>query len=196
MIGFGALGGYLAPTFVVFTTLRFLVGIGTAGIMMCSFVLTSEVVGPSVRGFCGNLFQVRNNMAAIYCYFYVANPKKMNFQVAFSVGIMAYAGLAYFIQTDWRMLSLACSLVGLPIIVAITVFIPESPRWLYANGKSEDGLKVLKRLATTRSEKGLEIKISVSPAEGGQCGEMIHMLRVKPLLVVIQVFSWLEHRCI
>ena len=105
---------------------------------------------------------------------------------------MGYAGLAYLIQTDWRLLSLACSLVGLPIVVGIAVFIPESPRWLYANGKSGEGLKVLKRLAR-KSTKDLEIDISVIPAVEGRSGGMIDMIRAKPLMVTIQIFSWLKH---
>ena len=64
---------------------------------------------------------------------------------------MVYAGLGYLIQTDWRMLSVACSLVGFPIL-AIFLVIPESPRWLFANGKSEDGLKVLKRLTRSTND--------------------------------------------
>ena len=84
---------------------------------------------------------------------------------------------------------MACSFVGLPI-VAIFMIIPESPRWLFANGRSEDGLKVLKRLS--RSSNDLQVEISVSPAANeGHCGQMIEMIRSKPLMVAIQVFSWL-----
>ena len=75
MIGFGALGAYLAPTFVIFAGLRFLVGIGSAGITMCSFVLLSEIVGPSVRGFCGTLCQVGNNYCKIWVIVCVVQRK-------------------------------------------------------------------------------------------------------------------------
>ena len=58
-IAFGAFGACFAPTFGLFAESRFLAGIGTSGIVICSFVLMTEIVGPSARGFCGALFQVK-----------------------------------------------------------------------------------------------------------------------------------------
>lgn len=57
-IAFGAVGSCLAPTFAFFAASRFSAGVGVSGILICSFVLISEIVGPSARGFCGTLFQV------------------------------------------------------------------------------------------------------------------------------------------
>ena len=47
--------------------------------------------------------------------------------------------------------------------------------------------------AYVKYSAGLQVDISVSPAaKQGRCGEIIEMMRSKPLMVAIQVFSWLK----
>ena len=111
---------------------------------------------------------------------------------------MGYVGLAYLIHNDWRMLSLACALVGLSLVTA-AAFVPESPRWLYANDKAELGLTVLKRLTKT-SDSDLQIlptrrpSVRLNGSVSSNTGRitMFTMFRVKPMMVVTQVFSWYE----
>ena len=99
---------------------------------------------------------------------------------------MGCSGLAYLIQNDWRMLSLASALLGVSL-VAVAVFAPESPRWLYAKGKGEDGMRILQRI--TRSKSECEVAVPTQDEERN-CGQIVQVLRVKPLMVIIQVVSW------
>lgn len=57
LIIFG-LGVPFSPNYQVFTLLRFLLGMATAGTMVVSFVLVMESVGPRYREVTGCLFQI------------------------------------------------------------------------------------------------------------------------------------------
>ena len=113
-----------------------------------------------------------------------------NLQAVASVGVMAFAGLAYLMQTDWRMLSLVSSLFGLPLL-AVAAFMPESARWLYVNGRDEEGWKTL-RMLTRRSSSKEDVKIKVNSAAEGGWGQAMDMIRLKPGMVSILAFSWYE----
>lgn len=47
-----------APSYVIFTVLRFLLGLATAGTMVVSFVIVMETVGPNYR--CVNFCLIAN----------------------------------------------------------------------------------------------------------------------------------------
>ena len=57
LIIFG-LGMPFSPNYLVFTILRFLVGVATSGTMVVSFVIVMESVGPRYREVTGCLFQI------------------------------------------------------------------------------------------------------------------------------------------
>ncbi|CAG7731349.1 unnamed protein product [Allacma fusca] len=163
MVAFGCASSY-APALILYSILRSFVGICSAGCMISSFVLSSELVGPSVRGFCGNVFQT-----------------------SFAVGIVGFSGLAFVIHNNWRMLSLACALIGVPLIF-IAMCVPESPRWLYANAQASKGRATLKRL-TGDVANDVEIQGPTATHHVEKL-TMFKMLKLKFMLVLTQVISW------
>jgi MFS family permease len=163
MIGFASASSY-APALLMFAILRAFVGIFGAGLMISSFVLSSELVGPSVRGFCGNVFQS-----------------------SFSVGIMGFAGMAFIIHNNWRMLSLASALIGVPLLF-IALCVPESPRWLYANGQAVKGQAALRSL-TGAVIDSVEIH-NPGLRQHLERLTMLKMFKIKYFMVITQIVSW------
>ncbi|KAK7071582.1 hypothetical protein SK128_010404 [Halocaridina rubra] len=117
-----------ANSFVFFLALRFILAFTNAGIMVICFVLVMEVVKPGARTFTGMM----------YAFF-------------FGSGIGILPGIAYFIR-DWRYLQLAISLSN-GILIAYYWILPESPRWLASQGRTEEALEILKKIAKTNGRQ-------------------------------------------
>ncbi|KAM3958890.1 organic cation transporter protein [Aphomia sociella] len=112
-----------SPNYIVFTTLRFFLGFGTAGTMVISFVIVMETIGSRYRELFGCIFQV-----------------------PFVIGHMTVPLFAYYFRSwDTFLLSLA-----VPQIIYLGYFflLNESPRWLISVGKVEEATKIVKRAAT------------------------------------------------
>lgn len=150
---------------------RFLDGFFTSGNILVSFVLCNEIVGASIRG-----------------------PIGTSLQSFFALGIMLFACVAHFV-TQWRSLTLLTSAIGLPLAITIG-YLPESPRWLYANGHSKRAIDVVKTIAEHNGTK-LNPK-HVSKEEPTQFGKDETQVGVTSLLTVstlrkitlIQILSW------
>ncbi|RZF46368.1 hypothetical protein LSTR_LSTR011152 [Laodelphax striatellus] len=120
----------LASTFVpwlyVFIGLRFLLAVATGGTMVTSFVLCMETVSGKWRTIASILYQV-----------------------PFGIGVGVMALVSYYYR-DWRdynfIITLLCGLY-----IFFWWFIPESPRWLLAVGKTEEAIKVLLQAADTNN---------------------------------------------
>lgn len=111
-----------APSFWFFCLFRFLVGVSNISIYLMSYVIVTELVGPSRRVIAG-----------------IAPP------LAFSVGSMILAGFALGIR-DWRNLQRLSSLCLLPCLLLIPI-LPESARWLMARNRFEETEKILQKTA-------------------------------------------------
>eukprot|EP00094_Tigriopus_californicus_P009269 TCALIF_08937-PA protein Name:"Similar to Orct Organic cation transporter protein (Drosophila melanogaster)" AED:0.07 eAED:0.07 QI:0/0.6/0.33/0.83/1/1/6/6/587 len=116
--GVGDLIGGFAPEYWSYLILRILAGIGEMGMVMTTFTLSVELVGAKQQAFVGN----------------------MN-QLMFAVGEILMGVLAYFIR-DWRQLHFVTAALILPQLLLWFV-IPESPRWLLAEGKTKKLPKIL-----------------------------------------------------
>nr|XP_046258894.1 solute carrier family 22 member 7-like isoform X1 [Scatophagus argus]XP_046258895.1 solute carrier family 22 member 7-like isoform X1 [Scatophagus argus] len=112
-----------ANSYIVFAVLRFLTGFGLTGIGITSIVLSIEWVDTRHRSFIGVIGSL-----------------------SWSAGNMLLAGLAFAVN-DWRALTMT---VTAPLGVAVLTWwwIPESARWLLANGKVEKAQFYLDRCAT------------------------------------------------
>ena len=75
-----------APTYRIYVTLRFFTGFCIGGEILSAFVLATELIGPSYRGFAGTMAQ---------CFF--------------TAGLLILPIVAYLIR-DWRTLSVVLSL--------------------------------------------------------------------------------------
>uniref|UniRef100_UPI0037E7E50A solute carrier family 22 member 7-like n=1 Tax=Semicossyphus pulcher TaxID=241346 RepID=UPI0037E7E50A len=123
-----------ANSYILFAVLRFLTGFGLTGISINCVVLTIEWVDTAHRSVIGVLGSL-----------------------AWSVGNMLLAGFA-FLATDWRSLIMT---VTAPLGFAVLTWwwIPESARWLLANGKVESAKFYLDKCATFNKRTKLSSKI-------------------------------------
>lgn len=101
---------------------RVIVGLTIPAVYQIPFIIALELVGPNYRSF----------VTVMTCTFY-------------TFGLMILAAITYFVQ-DWRQLTLATSVPFLLYFLYACVM-PESPRWLLAEDRLEEALKVLETMA-------------------------------------------------
>ncbi|XP_064001276.1 solute carrier family 22 member 15-like isoform X2 [Pogoniulus pusillus] len=137
---FDVLFGYvtaLAPNYDIFAVSRFFVGIVNGGMALVSFVLTQEYVGKSFWSFTGSLTNLM-----------------------FAAGIAVYALLGYCVR-EWRYLALVSNSPGV-IFLLLSFMLPESPRWLYSQGKMAEAEDVLQYIALGNGKERLNLKLKPS----------------------------------
>ncbi|ROJ78914.1 Solute carrier family 22 member 7 [Anabarilius grahami] len=112
-----------SSNYIMFAAFHFLTGLALTGITNISVVLSVEWVDTKHRTFMGVFGSI-----------------------SWSLGNMLLAGFACLV-TDWRMLIIT---VTSPLLLATATWwlIPESARWLIANGKAETAYKYLQKCAT------------------------------------------------
>uniref|UniRef100_A0A3P8SZ90 Solute carrier family 22 member 6 n=1 Tax=Amphiprion percula TaxID=161767 RepID=A0A3P8SZ90_AMPPE len=130
-----------ANSYLMFSVLRFLTGFSLTGISVTSLVLSIEWVDTAHRSFIGVIGGL-----------------------SWCAGNMLLAGFAFLI-TDWRMLNVT---VTAPVALAVLTWwwVPESARWLLANGKVEQAQFYLNRCAKVNKRQKLssnfELEVSFS----------------------------------
>ncbi|XP_066549312.1 solute carrier family 22 member 15 isoform X1 [Amia ocellicauda] len=170
---FEVLFGYataFAPSYEVFVVSRLLVGMMNGGMALVAFVLTQEYVGKSYWAMTGTL----TNMM-------------------FAVGIAVFAALGYCIR-PWRSLAIAVNSPG-ALLFLLCLTLPESPRWLYAQGLTRKAEEVMEYLALRNGKAGATVKLK--PCAGAlRTGDAKHGLSDlvrHPVLrwrTVILMFVW------
>ncbi|KAK4879080.1 hypothetical protein RN001_007226 [Aquatica leii] len=121
---FGVVAAFVSE-YYQFLVVQFLYGLfGSAGCFIIGFVLSMELFGPSKRTACG-----------------------IGFQAAFALGIILVAGWGAIIHNR-QILQLIYGLHGI-FLVGHWWWMDESPRWLWANGKVAEAVRVI--------QKGLKI---------------------------------------
>lgn len=111
-----------SPTYWTVTACRFFIGLGSGGIFSLTAVYTTEVIGT-------RLIEVVSCTALL--------PD--------GIGLASLAIFAYFTKS-WRMFMIEYSAVSV-VIVVLLFFLPETPRWLIANGKAKQAVKVMTQAA-------------------------------------------------
>ncbi|XP_050294234.1 organic cation transporter protein-like isoform X2 [Anthonomus grandis grandis] len=111
-----------APWFELYVALRCILGFFSVSVVFSGFVLTIELVGGHWRTISG-----------------------ISYLFPVALGYCTIAGMAYVLQ-DWRHLQIAVSLPGTAFLF-LWWFIPESPRWLLALGKTKEVIQILERAA-------------------------------------------------
>ncbi|KAJ3673995.1 hypothetical protein LUZ60_005987 [Juncus effusus] len=130
--------GY-APTFPVLLSGRCIAGIGVGYALMIAPVYSAEISSPSSRGFLTSLPEICISLGILLGY--VSNY------------FFAKLPLIY----GWRVM---LGLGALPsIILAASIFaMPESPRWLVMQNRSNEAHAVLKRVCNSEHEADLRLQ--------------------------------------
>ncbi|XP_064172702.1 solute carrier family 22 member 15 [Anguilla rostrata] len=170
---FEVLFGYataFAPSYETFALSRLLVGMMNGGMALVCFVLSQEYVGKSYWAMTGTL----SNMT-------------------FAVGIALFAGLGYYVR-HWRTLATAANSPGV-LFFLLSVNFPESPRWLYSQGRSEQAEQVLLYLAQQngRDQTQLKLKRNSASSQNGSRRPGILNLITHPVLrwrTVVLMYVW------
>ena len=154
---------------------KLVVGFFQAGFILASFVLVNELVGASKRSLMGVVFQS-----------------------SFALFIVIISFIAYQIQ-HWRDLTIAISVLGLPLLV-VNLYIPESPRWLLSKNRKKDAIKVLEVIAagngkvlTDKIKMSLDCEEVGEPEDAEKISEGLSDLFKNRHLVLatgIQIYSW------
>ncbi|XP_078521381.1 solute carrier family 22 member 13-like isoform X2 [Lissotriton helveticus] len=166
-LAFGV-GAVFVQDFYIYTALRCVVGIGISGFLINNLVLVAEWVGVSQRAY-----------ATITSHIF------------FAFGLMVLAGLAYGIR-NWRLLQLVGSVPYALCFVYIWI-LPESPRWLLTQGKSQDAKNLLQKAAKINKRKiPEELLEQLSEGTKTASGNMLDLFK-KPRLrkiTIITCFLW------
>ncbi|XP_061473047.1 organic cation/carnitine transporter 2-like isoform X2 [Rhineura floridana] len=120
--GFGFLQIF-STSWEMFSILFLIVGMGQISNYVAAFVLGTEILGKSIR--------------IVYCTLGVC--------IFYAFGYMLLPLCAYFIR-EWRMLLLALTVPGL-LYIPLWWFIPESPRWLLAQGRVQEAEDIIRKAA-------------------------------------------------
>ncbi|XP_060068863.1 solute carrier family 22 member 3-like [Ylistrum balloti] len=112
------------PTFVVFAIMRFVIGALQQGMGLAMSIITLEIVPQQYRGLVGALGQF-----------------------AWTAFVVILAGIGYFMRNlSWRYIQLATALMSFHALASYWI-IDESLRWLIANKRKDEALKVIRRVA-------------------------------------------------
>uniref|UniRef100_A0A3P8T6Y2 Solute carrier family 22 member 15 n=1 Tax=Amphiprion percula TaxID=161767 RepID=A0A3P8T6Y2_AMPPE len=162
----------LAPSYEVFAVSRLLVGLMNGGIGLVCFVLTQEYVGKSYWAMTGTLASM-----------------------TFAVGIALFGALGYFIR-PWRNLATAANSSGV-LFFLLSVTLPESPRWLYSQGRTEQAEEVLRYMALRNGNAAKHLVLQrVGTARTGNHsnrGTSVLQLAIHPVLrlrTMVLMYVW------
>ncbi|XP_023954322.1 organic cation transporter protein-like [Bicyclus anynana] len=124
------------PDYWSFTIIRLFLGLAVGGVMVAGFVLIIEYVGTKYR----------DEISAL-------------FHVPFTIGHMSVALFGYFIR-DYVIFQISISVANLFMLIYICC-LPESPRWLLANNKTFEAIKIMENIAEINNLPKDDIRLQV-----------------------------------
>ena len=119
------------------------------------------------------------------------------------LGMLVLSLLAYFLR-DWRLLTIAISVLAVPLL-SLPWIIHESPRWLLYKGRTDEAIEVLNKIAkvnnnaSSLSEETINSSIKALKAERHDSfrKQLSILLKSKTLVIrtVILVVNWMVLSC-
>jgi len=135
----------LAPNFYVLSFLRCVAGFGIGATIPPLFTLATELAPPSARGFCttviASFWMVGSIYVALVAMWYFKEMK----------GDDDSAGEKGYLSATWRIFALICSIPSALGATLVHLWIPESPRFLGLEGRSEEAVEVANSLVNKMS---------------------------------------------
>jgi len=126
--------------------------------LACSFAIayTDTVVTYMITGTLFAVFTVGCLIATFSYVTEIVESKYRNavntfYQCIFSLGYLIETAVAYR-SRHWKSLMLALSFIASPFLL-FAFIMPESPRWLFASGRIEEGKKVVNKIARFNNHK-------------------------------------------
>ncbi|MBC8769567.1 sugar porter family MFS transporter [Arenibacter sp. BSSL-BM3] len=161
-----ALGSMVPPNFNFLIVARLIGGVGVGMASVLAPLYISEVAPPKIRGRLVALYQLSIVIGILLAYF--SNWSLLGF----SRGNMeAFGGTGIFHKTMvsevWRGM-FGSEMIPSGLFLLLLFLIPESPRWLIKNGKSDKGYTILSKISGAAVAKNEleEIKKTVTQFKG------------------------------
>ena len=147
----GALGSALAHDIVTLEIFRFRGGIGVGAASVCAPIYTAEIAPAKVRGRLVGLVQFNIVLGILLAY--LSNT--------------IVRAVVNDTETDWRWMF---GVMAVPAVIFLVMLfsVPETPRWLMANGQEQAGREVIAKLTMSAEEAQFqidEIDASLAAAE-------------------------------
>ena len=179
LFSISAIGCAVCGNFNALVAYRIIGGVGIGIVSIVSPIYISEVSPAKIRGTLVSLYQLA--VTAGFLIAYLAN------WVIDVNGNMAVAGDLWTNMWNsemWRGMLGSETLPAL-LFFFIIFFIPESPKWLIVNGKTEKASIVLSKIYATKEEVKEEIDVTNSSLQGETKGKWADLLKPGILLAVI-----------
>ncbi|GAB6033586.1 hypothetical protein CHUAL_013589 [Chamberlinius hualienensis] len=153
---------------------RVMVGFWTPGMVLTSYVVGMEFVGPSKRVFAG-----------VVCQYF------------FAMGYILIAVAAYFIRS-WRPLTIILSVPGLVVIVLYWL-VPESARWLFVNNRKEEAIKIINDIAISNKvqlpEHLFSSEIHVENKPKASLKDLMRYPKLRKRTFIV-LYCWFVNTCV
>lgn len=183
LFSISAIGCAVCGSFDSLVAYRIIGGVGIGIVSIVSPIYISEVSPAKIRGTLVSLYQLAVTVGFLLAYL-------MNWVIDSNIDPSLAAGQDLtlwerMMNTEaWRGMLGSETLPAL-LFFFIIFFIPESPKWLIVNGKTEKASKILAKIYNTEDEIANEIQVTNASLKGETKGKWSDLLKPGILIAVI-----------
>lgn len=182
-----AVGFSLSGTYAILIAFRILAGVGVGVASNVSPLYISEIAPAEKRGGLVTFYQLAITIGVLAAY--TSNMLLQRYAVAHQNG---GDGLFHWLFEEqvWRGMFFVSVIPALLFCILLTI-VPESPRWLAANGRSGEALDILHKMSGEQGRSELEAIELVASQKSGGLKELMHF-PFRGLLVMTMVLTALS----
>ena len=183
LFSISAIGCAVCGSFDSLVAYRIIGGVGIGIVSIVSPIYISEVSPAKIRGTLVSLYQLAVTVGFLLAYL-------MNWVIDSNIdpSLAASQDLTLWermMNTEaWRGM-LGSETIPALLFFFIIFFIPESPKWLIVNGKTEKASKILANIYNTEDEIANEIQVTNASLKGETKGKWSDLLKPGILIAVI-----------